>query len=246
MASNVTKRLLASIHDVAPRFEREVDGLAERLDHRLGSARFAMLVVPDHWDQSPLTADKAFQARLRGWADVGVEMFLHGWKHLDDTPTSFRQKHLTAGEGEFAALGEAEATARLRRGRAVVEDAIGRPVAGFIAPAWLYSPGALAAVRAEGFAIAEDHLKVWRPADGRVLARGPVITWASRSPARIKSSLAFSALARHGLGLLPTVRLAVHPGDTTVPALLNSIDAALLALRRRRQAARYADLLPPP
>jgi hypothetical protein len=125
----------------------------------------------------------------------------------------------------------------------VVEDVIGRPVAGFIAPAWLYSPGALAAVQAEGFAIAEDHLRVWRPADGRILARGPVITWASRSPARIKSSLAFAALARHGLGLLPNVRLAVHRGDTTVPALLGSIDAALVALQRGRVAARYADLL---
>jgi hypothetical protein len=80
------KRLLASIHDVAPRFERAVDQLAERLDLRLGSARFAMLVVPDHWNQSPLAADKAFQARLRGWADAGVEMFLHGWKHRDDKP----------------------------------------------------------------------------------------------------------------------------------------------------------------
>ena len=239
----MTKRLLASIHDVAPRFEREVDQLAERLDQRVGAARFAMLVVPDHWGRSPLAADKGFQARLRGWADAGVEMFLHGWKHLDDSPNSFRQKHLTAGEGEFAALDEAEAIARLRRGRAVVEDAIGRPVAGFIAPAWLYSPGALAAVQAEGFAIAEDHLKVWRPTNGQILARGPVITWASRSPARIKSSLAFAALARHGLGWLPNVRLAVHPGDTTVPALLGSIDAALLTLQRGRVAARYADLL---
>lgn len=238
----MTKRLLASIHDVSPRFERQVDQLAERIDRRLGAARFAMLVVPDHWDQSPLAVDKPFQARLRNWADAGVEMFLHGWKHLDDAPASFRQKHMTAGEGEFAALDEAEATARLRRGRAVVEDAIGRPVAGFIAPAWLYSPGALAAIRAEGFALAEDHMKVWRPGDGRVLTRGPVITWASRSPGRIRSSLFFARVARIGLSPLANVRVAVHPGDTGVPALLDSIDATLVRLGHGRVAARYADL----
>lgn len=236
------KRLLASIHDVSPRYERQIDQLAERFDRRLGAARFAMLVVPDHWDQSPLTADKAFQARLRSWADAGVEMFLHGWKHLDDAPSSFRQKHMTAGEGEFAALDETEATARLRRGRTVVEDAIGRPVAGFIAPAWLYSPGAVAAIRAEGFALAEDHMKVWRPVDGRVLTRGPVITWASRSPGRIRSSLFFARVACFGLAPLATVRVAVHPGDTDVPALLESIDATLVRLGRGRVAARYADL----
>ncbi|WP_426168424.1 DUF2334 domain-containing protein [Sandarakinorhabdus sp. DWP1-3-1] len=236
------RRLLASIHDVSPRFEREVDVLAERLDRRLEAARFAMLVVPDHWDQAPLAADKAFQARLRGWADAGVEMFLHGWRHRDDAPKGFRAQHMTAGEGEFSALDHEEATARLRRGRAVVEDAIGRPVAGFIAPAWLYSADALAAVRDEGFALAEDHMKVWRPADGAVLARGPVITWASRSPARIASSLFFAGLARRGLQPLPTVRVAVHPGDTRVPALLDSLDATLARLLPGRSAARYADL----
>lgn len=238
----MTKRLLASIHDVSPRFEREIDMLAERLDQRLGAARFAMLVVPDHWDAAPLRADKAYQARLRSWADAGVEMFLHGWRHLDDAPAGFRATHMTAGEGEFSALDEAEATRRLRAGRAVVEDAIGRPVAGFIAPAWLYGPGALAAVAAEGFALAEDHMKVWRPRDGRVLARGPVITWASRSPARIASSRFFAGLARFGLQPLTTVRVAVHPGDTRVPALLNSLDTTLARLLPGRTPARYADL----
>ncbi len=236
------RRLLASIHDVSPRFEREIDVLAERLDRRLGAARFAMLVVPDHWDKAPLSADKAFQVRLRGWADAGVEMFLHGWRHLDSAPQGFRAQHMTAGEGEFSALGLAEATDRLRRGRAVVEDAIGRPVAGFIAPAWLYSPDALSAIKAEGFALAEDHMKVWRPADGKVLARGPVITWASRSRGRIASSLFFARLAGFGLQPLATVRVAVHPGDTRVPALLDSLDATLARLLPGRVAARYADL----
>lgn len=236
------RRLLASIHDVSPRFEAQIDTLAERLDRRLGSARFAMLVVPDHWDQSPLAADKAFQSRLRRWSDAGVEMFLHGWRHLDSAPSGFKARHLTAGEGEFSHLSHAEATIRLRAGRAVVEDAIGKSVAGFIAPAWLYSKAALTAVRDEGFALAEDHMKVWRPADSKILTRGPVITWASRSPNRIRSSLFFAGLASHGLRPLTNVRIAVHPGDTTVPALLESLDTTLTRLLPGRIAARYADL----
>jgi predicted deacetylase len=169
-------------------------------------------------------------------------MFLHGWRHRDDAPAGFKARHMTAGEGEFLSLDEAEATRRLVAGRAVVEDAIGRPVAGFVAPAWLYGPGALAAIKAQGFALAEDHMKVWQPSDGKVLARGPVVTWASRSRPRIASSLVFAGLARFALQPLPTVRVAVHPGDTTVPALLNSIDAVLATLLRGRTAARYGDL----
>ncbi|MEI6417692.1 MAG: polysaccharide deacetylase family protein [Sphingomonadales bacterium] len=234
--------LLASIHDVSPRFEREVDQLAELLSRHTGSGRFAMLVVPDHWDQAPIAGNRAFAARLRGWADMGIEMFLHGWRHKDDAPAGLAARHMTAGEGEFSALSEAEARARLQRGRAVVEDAIGRPVAGFIAPAWLYSPGAHAAIAAEGFALAEDHFRVWQPGSGKVLARGPVITWASRSPGRIRSSLLAAGLLRHALLPLPVVRLAVHPGDTGVPALLASIDASLARLRQHHAPGRYADL----
>jgi predicted deacetylase len=242
------RSLLASIHDVGPRFEREVDLLADRLARHLGGPRFAMLVVPDHWGEAPLAQARAFQSRLRDWADSGVEMFVHGWTHKDGSAhrsgaASFKAKHMTAGEGEFLGLARDEALARMTAGRALIEDITGRPVAGFIAPAWLYGPGAHAALGDAGFAMAEDHMRVWRPGDGAVLARGPVVTWASRSRARIRSSLAFARLARTALRPLRTLRIAVHPGDTTVPALLASIDASLSTAARSRRVGRYADLL---
>ncbi len=239
----MTRRLLASIHDVGPKFESQIDALADRLTGLLGGPNFAMLVVPDHWDQAPLSAAPAYAAKLRRWADQGVEMFLHGWRHRDDAPAKgFAQKHMTAGEGEFSALSEAEAAARIADGRKVVEDAIGRPVAGFVAPAWLYSDGAKAAVAAAGFALAEDHMKVWAPVTGKTLSRGPVITWASRSPGRIRSSLMVARIARTAPWALPTARIAVHPGDTTVPALLDSIDATFSAFARTHKPSRYASL----
>lgn len=248
--SEPRRRLLASIHDVSPRFEREVDQLAERLSGHLGTGRFAMLVIPDHWRSAPLAGNAAFQARLRGWADMGIEMFLHGWCHKDETPATeglagFKGKHMTAGEGEFLNLPYEQARARMVEGRALVEDILGRPVTGFIAPAWLYGEGAHRALDELGFALAEDHMKVWRPGSGEVLAKGPVITWASRSKARIRSSLWFSALARQALPLTRTVRVAVHPGDTTVPALLTSIDRTLAGFARTHRPSRYAGLSGP-
>jgi uncharacterized protein len=240
----MTRRLLASIHDVGPKFETQIDTLVARLEGHVGPAMFAMLVVPDHWDEAPLSAAPAFQVKLRRWADAGVEMFLHGWRHRDDAPAKgFAQKYMTAGEGEFSALTQAEATRRIVEGRRVVEDAIGRPVAGFIAPAWLYSEGAKAAVAEAGFALAEDHFNVWQPVSGKTLARGPVITWASRSPGRIRSSLMVAAAARILPQTLPTARIAVHPGDTTVPALLDSIDATFARFATTHVPSRYADLI---
>ena len=241
------KRLILSIHDVGPRFEREVDILHERLSQMAGPGKAAMLVVPDHWGEAPILARSPFAARLRGWAECGTEIFLHGWFHRDLAKHGglalFKARHMTAGEGEFLGLSRDEAARRMRNGRELLEDIIGRPVTGFVAPAWLYGPGALEALSAEGFGIAEDHMKVWHPPSGRVLSRGPVITWASRSKSRIASSLAFAALARRALGPAGVLRLAVHPGDTGVPALLKSIDKTLAALSRKREIIGYADLL---
>ena len=245
--STSPKRLLASIHDVSPCFEGEVDCLADRLEGLLGAPRFAMLVVPNYWGRAPLAAAPRFCARLRRWSDRGVEMLLHGWSHHDDTRhdtagAAFRARYLTAGEGEFLGLSCPEATRRMWEGRALLEDVIGRPVAGFVAPAWLYGLGARRALGQVGFAFAEDHFRVWRPADDAVLCQGPVITWASRSRARRASSLAFAALARHALKPLPTVRIAVHPGDASVPAILTSVDRTIGALARGRHLASYAEL----
>jgi predicted deacetylase len=247
MADRRTNKLLLSIHDVTPRFDATVQSLYDRLCRLTGTDRMAMLVVPDHWGEAPLAKDPRFGAKLRAWADQGVEMFLHGWFHKDDSRhhgagASFKAKHMTAGEGEFLGLSQGEARRRLSDGRALVEDVIGRPIAGFVAPAWLYGEGAKAALRDEGFALAEDHLRVWRPSDGAVLARGPVISWASRSRPRRLSSLAFAALARTVLKPLPVVRIALHPGDARYDSLLESIDATVKSFARSHLPARYGDL----
>ena len=246
--ANPRPGLLVSIHDVGPRFEREVDILADHLTAWLDGPNFAMLVVPDHWDAAPLAKAPDYQRKLRAWADQGVEMFVHGWKHRDDAVHSgrvanFRGKHMTAGEGEFLGLDRAEATRRMRQGRDLIEQAVGRPAAGFIAPAWLYGPGAREALTAEGFALAEDHLRVWQPCTGRTVARGPVITWASRSRNRALSSIGFAALARTALRPLPVVRIAVHPGDTGNAQLMQSIESTIRSFAKSRHAGRYGALI---
>src|SRR6202012_3798864 len=96
-----------------PRFEREVDQLAERLSRPLGGPRFAMLVVPDHWGQEPLVQARGFQTKLRDWAASGVEMFVHGWTHRDDSGSAgFKARHITARGGEFLRARPAEAPRR--------------------------------------------------------------------------------------------------------------------------------------
>src|SRR5437764_13455619 len=120
--------LLASIHDVSPRFEGEVDRLIDLLAPHVGT-RLAMLVVPNHWGDAPIVPGTAFATRLRAWADAGVEMFLHGFYHRDDgghqrATNRIRASVLTASEGEFLGLSRADAAKRIAEGRPLIEDGI--------------------------------------------------------------------------------------------------------------------------
>ena len=236
--------LLASIHDVSPRFEPQVDRLVEELEPWTGQ-RFAMLVVPNHWGDSPIRAGSSFASKLRDWAAAGAEILLHGFYHRDEQEhrglDRLRAKHLTASEGEFLGLSRAEATRRIVEGRALIEDITGGPIAGFVAPAWLYGPGARRALADCEIPLAEDHLRVWSPANGRLLARGPVITWASRTPARLLSSIMAAAALRR-FAPQRALRIAVHPGDCGSPALVASIRKTFAAASGSRTTARYGDL----
>jgi uncharacterized protein len=237
--------LLASIHDVSPRFESEVDRLLDLLAPHVGE-RLAMLVVPNHWGDAPIVPGSPFAARLRSWADRGIEMFLHGFSHRDEAQYSgaadrVRARFMTASEGEFLGLSSAEAAARIADGRALIEGVIGRPIDGFVAPAWLYGEGAHKALEQTTIPLAEDHLRVWSPATGAELAWGPVITWASRTRMRLLSSLAAAAALRHAP--LKVLRIGVHPPDVRHPALVESINGTFRTARRSRAPGAYRDLL---
>ena len=151
MPAGLERLVLTSIYDVSPRFESEVDELLDLLAPHVGE-RIAMLVVPNHWGDAPIVPGSPFARRLRGWADDGVEIFLHGYFHRDGSghqakADRVRARFMTAGEGEFLGLSRAEAEARIIAGRALLEDVIGRHIDGFVAPAWLYGAAAQSSAR---------------------------------------------------------------------------------------------------
>lgn len=241
------KKLLFSIHDVTPRhFER-----LQRIDRILTEsgigASYAMLVVPDFWKEWPLDADGGFGDWLREKANSGVEMLLHGYYHLDDTPpksmgAKFKAAYMTASEGEFLSLERDAARERILRGRDMLEKLLKRQVNGFVAPAWLYSDATKEVLGDLGFMTAEDHLRVWSPMSHEQLAFSPVVSYASRSPARIASSLFWSRLATTVLSGFDVVRLALHPHDLDVSSLETEFVRVLHRWIKERQPVRYREL----
>ena len=117
-------------------------------------------------------------------------------------------------------------------GRRQVEDRVGVPVVGFVAPAWLEPAGFGAHLPAAGFAWHEGALWVEHRRGRRLAAPGgPVIGFATRSPGRLRAALAWarllplllSALARRQSAF--PARVAVHPADAGSPAVLRRLRA---------------------
>lgn len=241
------KRIVVCVHDVSPKHWERLIRIDAFLSDLGLAGRYSMLVVPDFWGEWPLADHPDFCAWLRARRDEGVEMLLHGYYHRDTTEHRSRLAQLkavtmTASEGEFLGLSHAEATSRLREGRAVLEYSLGGAIDGFVAPAWLYSAGTRQALAELGFRVAEDHLTVWRPTDGRVVHRSPVVSYASRDRRRIIGSLVWSRTASSVLGPLPVVRHAIHPHDFDVPVLIEEIRRSLAGFTATRSPMRYSEL----
>jgi hypothetical protein len=237
-----------SIHDVSPAWSAEVEA-ARRACEEVG-ARPALLAVPNFHGHSPLLGDPSFCAHLRELQARGHEVYLHGFFHQSgERSTSaaghadrlrwwFAQRIVSGGEAEMSDVSRDEGQRRLEEGERVLRQA-GLRIDGFVAPAWSMPRWLLPLLAERGCRFTEDHLRIYDPQSGRRRA-SVVLNWASRSPARMASTIAWCRAAKYARAFLPA-RIAIHPADMRVPLLRREI-ARLLAWARGDFVARGADL----
>jgi predicted deacetylase len=220
-----------SIHDVSPAWTPEVETALE-MAHAHGVAP-ALLVVPDFHGRAPLLEHPAFCERLRELEKTGHEIYLHGYYHRARPWTehaeasardpkhaerglvararyAFAQRIVSGGEAEFADVSRDEARTRIDAGERVLREA-GLSIRGFVAPAWAMPRWVLRLLAERRYAYTEDHTRVYDPAGSRSRA-SLVLNYASRTPGRLLSSVAWCRLARPARRLVPA-RIAVHPAD---------------------------------
>jgi|SRR5690349_1672709 predicted deacetylase len=245
--THLTPRLLVAVHDVTPAHGRRLDVLYHLLDE-LGVRRYALLVVPNWHGAWPLADYPEFTAELRERAARGKEIVLHGLRHDEvGLPRSLAHRLRTVGrtarEGEFASLPPVEASARIAHGIATLRG-VGLEPLGFIPPAWLARPSLPHVVREAGLKFTED-------TRGLVLVNGhasermpaPATCWSTRRRWRAAGSVVVAALRLRVERTRPLVRVALHPTDTDVPAVLASCRGTLAALLAQREVTTYGELL---
>lgn len=222
-----------SIHDVSPAWSDEVDRALELC--AAVEARPALLVVPDFHGRAPILEDEGFCRRLRGLQADGHEIYLHGLRHEAGPPPdamrlrqrmkwALAQRVVSSDEAELASLPEAEGRARMAEGERVLREA-GLRIDGFVAPAWAMPGWLLGALAERGYRFTEDHLRVYDPQANRSRA-SVVLNWASRSPARLLSTVAWCRCARSARPFVPA-RIAIHPADLRVAVLRREMQSAL-------------------
>jgi predicted deacetylase len=236
-----------SIHDVSPAWSAELEGALD-LCHAAG-ARPALLVVPNFHGRAPLLEDARFCQRLRELQGSGHEVYLHGLLHRSADRYAgssqgnrlawlFAQRVVSGGEAELSDVAPDEGRARVEEGERVLAEA-GLRVDGFVAPAWSMPSWLLPLLAERAYRFTEDHLRIYDPAAGRSRA-SVVLNWASRSPARLLSTVAWCRVAKHARALVPA-RVAIHPGDMKWLVLRREIEH-VLAWARGDFVATGADL----
>ena len=243
-----------SIHDVSPAWRGEVE-LALEAAHAHG-VKPALLVVPDFHGRASLAEDPGYCDRLRELQADGHEIYLHGYYHqarswdagrsadggnatVARARHAFAQKVVSGGEAEFSDVSREEALHRLDEGERMLRDA-GLSIRGFVAPAWSMPAWVHELLAERSYAFTEDHTRVYDPATKRSRA-SVVLNYASRTPGRLLSSVAWCRIARPARRLLPA-RIAIHPADMKY-ALLRSEIASLLAWAEGDFVSTGAELL---
>ncbi|MDC8758363.1 polysaccharide deacetylase family protein [Janthinobacterium fluminis] len=242
MAPAEPKSLCVAIHDVAPATWPDCQRLLAAV-RAVADIPLTLLVVPHYHRGAHWPA--AYDGMLADLLAQGHELALHGYFHLDTAPLPgrwrerFLRRVYTEGEGEFAALDMEQARRRLERGLAW----FGRrnwPVRGFVAPAWLLSKGAWAAVRALPFEYTTTlrYFHCLAP-DDSVFA--PSLVYAARNGVGRRLSPCCARPLAWLQQSAPLIRLGLHPRDARHPALLRHAQRLIGDLLASRRALTKAD-----
>jgi uncharacterized protein len=228
-----TPSLVVSVHDVSPATADQTARWCSDMD-TLGIP-VSLLVIPGPWRGMRFSDAPDYARVLATRIERGDDIVLHGWTHAagPEGPWARRAvgRMVARGAAEFAALDVDQALPRLRAGQMTLAAA-GLPTVGFTPPGWLASPGAVAALRQEGFHYLTTHRGLLDLRNGR-RHRGFAL---SHRPGGFGEELGVAlmrAWARRNTARRALVRIALHPDDLARPGLrdatLRTIEAALAA-----------------
>ncbi|MCB2251701.1 DUF2334 domain-containing protein [Pseudomonas chlororaphis] len=245
------RSVLLVLHDVAPQTWTDYQPFVEAVD-ALGNVPMTWLVVPDFHRRNSLDDHPGFRRLLCSRLERGDELALHGYFHCDDgppprTPYDWFMRRLYTHEGEFYRLSQNAALARLHAGLELFQR-YNWPVQGFVAPAWLMSPGTRQALRQLPLRYTSSPQHLYRLPEFSPIA-APGLVWSARSAWRRQLSRLLSDQREQQWRQAPVIRLGLHPVDMRYPDSrqywLDTLERLLAQGRKPLTKADWLDTQPP-
>jgi predicted deacetylase len=240
--------LLVSLHDVSPLTvedcRRAVDLLIEL---GVGAPALTVFVIPHHEGVTTIDAHAPTVAFLRGLADAGACLAMHGLTHRMPgralSPAGIVRAHLFArGQGELYKSDAADAQRRLDEGAALLRRAgLDEATRAFVPPAWQLSPAAREVVERAGF---EFYERFGGIVQGDGLRARRLIGWGSLNPVEAVATQIWAGA--QSLRSPADTRLAVHPADMRRPGQARAVGRAIRRLLPRMRAMSYRAFLQSP
>ena len=114
-------------------------------------------VSPDNKDISLLKYPKNsdFWARLNGWKKKGWEIAMHGYNHVYDTKTNYKDYFNYGGDSEFYGHNYNHQFLKIKKGKEILKKK-GHDVRSFFAPNHTYDQNTLKALKANNFTFIID------------------------------------------------------------------------------------------
>ena len=238
------RAVIVSLHDISPRTHAACVRIVGELQE-LGVRTSSLLVIPNHHRKGHFLEDQALCSWLRDLAGKGHEIVAHGYYHQrarrvrENVRERITTRIYTADEGEFYDLDVTAAGALLSKARDDFAQ-IGVEPAGFIAPAWLLSRGALEALREGAWTYTTRLTTIVDLQTGREY-RSQSLVWSVRSAWRRITSLAWNAVLFRALRNIEVLRISIHPVDVRHPAIWREIRRLVQEALEDREPLSYRE-----
>jgi predicted deacetylase len=242
--------LLVSLHDVSPLTVGAcADAVAMLGELGVGAEALTVFAIPHHEGMTTIDAHAPTVAFLRGLADAGACLAMHGLTHRMRgrafSPAGIVRAHIFArGQGELYKCDAADTQRRLDEGAAVLRRAgLEDATRAFVPPAWQLSPAAREVVERAGFEFYEVFAGIVPgPArNGAALRARRLIGWGSLNPVEAAATAIWASA--QSLRRPADTRLAIHPADMRRPAQTRAIRRVLERMLPRMRALSYRTFL---
>jgi predicted deacetylase len=242
--------LLVSLHDVSPlTVDACTDAIAMLRELGVAAADLTVFVIPHHDGVTPVDAHAPTIGFLRGLADAGACLAMHGLTHRMTgrafSPAGIVRAHVFArGQGELYNTDAADTQRRLDEGatllrRAGLDDA----TRAFVPPAWQLSRAARTVVERAGFEFYEMFGGIIPRAGAGFRARR-LIGWGSLNAVEAVATAIWASVQSRRRPA--DTRLAIHPADMRRPSQTRAIRRVLERMLPRMRTMSYRAYLQAP